>query len=320
MSAHAVTLWFIDTDDAVGTLRAGVVNDVFVSQRIASAIYGDRVLVPAIDTSLDAAMNAGDQYIYVGHYGGLTVLSSPLFASVRPSTLTRTIESIRESAFIPETATATLLYTDPWTSAGVFARWEGGVLRRSFAADPVDILEDQGVPYPFERPFWAGEHPLRYAPGVAPDPLALPFHPQQLAEQANREWLGFRFTLPLAPTDLDPALLPVTGYSIHPLGYVPTAEDADRYRAATAATRADAQARKAAQARIAAGLAAITPQPPVTDPFPHIPQTPQPTETRQPTETPHPAQASQPAQTSSFTAPQAHAPYPQPPYPQPPYP
>lgn len=250
MSARAVTVWFLDTDDpaallhnllAEGDSTGGVgpdgvgpdgidtdgVNDVTAAQRIGSAIYGDSVLLPAIDTTLDAAMAADDSRVYCGHYGRLSVVSCSLFETNRPSTLTRTIGTIQRSA------AATLLVTDPDTSTGVFARWEDGELRRAFSADPVRIIENIGVPYPFEAPFWAGEHPLHYTPGVPPDPQALPFHPQQLAEEANRTWLGFRFTRPLIDGDIDPNTIPVTGYSIHPADYQPSSADLDRYRQAS---------------------------------------------------------------------------------------
>ncbi|MGW0037725.1 DUF6928 family protein [Gordonia sp. NPDC003376] len=246
MSARAVTLWFIDTDDPVGSLRAGVEHDVTAAQRLAASIYGDSVLLPMVDTTLAGAMDANDAHVYAGYYGRLCVVSCSLFATVRPAELTRTVSSIRQSA------AATLLHTDPESGIGAFARWEDGELKRSFSATPVDIFDDQGLPYPFERPFWAGERPLHYAAGVSPDPLALPFHPQQLAEESNRAWLGFRFTRPLAATDVDPATIPVTGYAIHPADYVPTAEDDDRYRAASRAARPDGEAPTRAPGSVAA--------------------------------------------------------------------
>ncbi|MED5800014.1 hypothetical protein VX037_03095 [Gordonia sp. Z-3] len=224
MSARAVTLWFIDSDDPIAQLSADPLNDVVAAQKLAATIYGDRVLVPVADTDLATAAAAADAHVYAGWYGRLSVLCCSLFDTTEPSTLTRTLASIRPSS------AATLLVTDPDRSAGAFARWEHGELRRSFAADPVTIFEDSGLPYPFERPFWAGEHPLRYAPGVPAEPLALPFHPQELAEQANREWLGFRFTTPLADTDLDPTRIPVTAFAIHPADYVPAEEDWARYQ------------------------------------------------------------------------------------------
>ncbi|WP_372495475.1 DUF6928 family protein [Gordonia sputi] len=274
MSARAVTLWFIDTDTPVDVLRSGVTNDVDAAKKLASAIYGDSVLVPSVDTNLAAAMDSDDSQVYAGFYGPLTVVSCSLFATSKPSTLTRTVETIRTAASIPESAAAVLLYTEPDSATGVFARWEGGTLRRSFAADPVSIIEDDGLPYPFEKPFWGGEHPLRYAPGVAPDPLALPFHPQQLAEQGNREWLGFRFTRPLAPSDLEPLTIPVTGFAIRPADYEPTEADDERYREAstTAAAATAAATAAAASAREQALQAEPAPEPrPVVDSPPEAP-------------------------------------------------
>lgn len=225
MSARAITVWFIDTDDPVGYLKSHPVNDVDGARELAAGIYGERVLVPEFDTDLASAAEADDSHVYAGWYGYLGVVVCSLFATQTPSTLTRSLTAIHQSAV------TTLLVTDPETSFGAFARWENGTLKRSFAAYPVDITEDEGLPYPFERPFWAGEYPLRYAPGVTPELMALPFHPQHLAEQANREWLGFRFTRPLADTDHDPTRIPVTAFSIHPADYVPGEEDRERYRA-----------------------------------------------------------------------------------------
>lgn len=225
VSARAVTVWFLDTDDPIGVLSATPPTDVVAAQKLASGIYGDRVLVPIHDTDLSTAAAAQDSHVYAGWYGPLAVISCSLFDTDEPSALTRTIATVHPSA------AATLLVTDPETSFGVFARWEDGELRRSFAAHPVTIHENLGLPYPFEKPFWAGEYPLRYAAGVAPEPMALPFHPQQIAEEANREWLGFRFTTPLSETDLDPTRIPVTAFAIHPAGHLSGEQDWSRYRA-----------------------------------------------------------------------------------------
>nr|WP_202422391.1 hypothetical protein [Gordonia sp. SID5947] len=216
-------MWFIDSDNPVAEL-ASPSNDVVAAQKLAEAIYGDRVLVPFADTDLATAAAAQDAHVYAGWYGRLAVITCSLFATTQPSTLTRTISSIRQSS------AHTMLYTDPETSTGTFARWENGELRRSFGADPVTIFEDCGLPYPFERDFWAGEYPLRYAPGVPPEPLALPFHPQHLAEQANREWLGFRFTRPQIDGDHDASRIPVTAFAIHPADYVPAESDWQDYQ------------------------------------------------------------------------------------------
>lgn len=238
MTARAATVWFIDSPDPAGDLRAAVrpsdgvprtPHDVGHARQLASAIYGDSVLVPVVDTDLASAAAARDNHVYAGFYGPLAVVSCSLFETITPSTLSRTLSAIRPSSVI------TLLYVEPETAFGAFARWEHGTLRRSFSADPVTIHEDEGLPFTFEGPFWGGEFPLSVTDGLGTAPMALPFHPGQLAEEANRSWLGFRYTHPLAPHDLDPADITVTCFSLHPAEYEPTDEDHEAYRAATAA-------------------------------------------------------------------------------------
>ncbi|MFE0748441.1 DUF6928 family protein [Gordonia sp. NPDC058843] len=227
-SARAATVWFVDTDDPVSILRTEGHNDSQHAQQVATAVFGDSVLVPRVDTDLATAAASRDTHVYAGFYGPLAVVSCSLFETTTPSTLTRALERIRPSA------TTTLLYTEPDTSLGVFARWESGTLRRSFAADPVTIHEDHGLPFTFEKPFWGGEYPLSHAEGVPTAPMSLPFHPAHLAEESNREWLGFRYTHPLAESDLDPARITVTCFALHPAEYEPTPADYENYRAATA--------------------------------------------------------------------------------------
>lgn len=256
MSARATAVWFIDTPDATVRIREGLINSPDDARTLIQPIYGDKVLVPAVDTDLataTAAVDADsdpDSIVYVGSYGGLAVVVCPLFVTARPSTLTKTIMAVRTSHVV------TLLHTDPGTALGAFARWEAGTLRRAFLANPVTIYEDEGIPFVFERPFWAGECPIYYAPGAQPELMALPFHPQELAEQANRDWLGFRFTHPLADTDTDPATIPVTGFRVHPAGYVAAAD-----HVVTAADHMVART-------------VATPQPAPPDQFPEAPATP----------------------------------------------
>lgn len=240
MSTRALTLWLLDTADPVALLRGSLDHDVVGAQTVAQQIYGGDVAVPVAATDLAHAMSASDSKMYVGAFPGATVISCPMFAAQRPSTLTAMVATLSPAG------TATLLYTEPDEALGVFARWEGGELRRSFAADPVDIFEDSGLPFVFEASFWGGEHPLQYAPGVAPQPLALPFHPAQLAEQANREWLGFRFTPPYTEADTDPQRIPVTAFAIQPAGYQPTEADHAAYQASLDRGRPAASAASAA--------------------------------------------------------------------------
>lgn len=74
-----------------------------------------------------------------------------------------------------------------------FAVWEDGRLIRSLSLSPRrGVEEDIGEPYGFERPYWAGSHPVSPTPGWPNQrPYPLPFHPLDLGEQALRSLFGF---------------------------------------------------------------------------------------------------------------------------------
>ena len=60
-----------------------------------------------------------------------------------------------------------------------------------------------------------------YPPGVMPDPQSLPFHPQEFAETANAEWLGFRYTGAPHAEEFDPSTLSVCGFTMYVPGQEP---------------------------------------------------------------------------------------------------
>lgn len=204
MGASAATIWFSELADPKGVLAITARPDATASQAIAERVLGAPVV--GRPETLARAADPEPGHVYVGAYGRLTVVTHVGLKVSRPSELD---DSWWDLVPAPQ---AFLLVTDAESAVGSFAHREGAVVRRSFAAHPVDIIEDEGVPELFEGEFWAGKHPLTYAEGVTPDPRALPFHPMEFAEQANREFLGFRYTHPLADTDLDPARIPVIDF------------------------------------------------------------------------------------------------------------
>ncbi|GAA2626053.1 DUF6928 family protein [Paractinoplanes durhamensis] len=95
-----------------------------------------------------------------------------------------------------------------------FAVWEDGQLIRSLSVSPdTGIVEDIGEPYPFERPYWAGEHPVT---PMSPDqgPYPLPFHPLDLGEEALRALFGFVIEGRREPDDIDADTIPLYGFSV----------------------------------------------------------------------------------------------------------
>jgi hypothetical protein len=86
-----------------------------------------------------------------------------------------------------------------------FAVWEDGMLIRSLSLSPGGgIVENIGEPFDFERPYWAGEHPVESMPGMPDEgPYPLPFHPLDLGEDALRELFGFVIEGMPGPEDVD---------------------------------------------------------------------------------------------------------------------
>ncbi|MEV0994183.1 hypothetical protein [Nonomuraea sp. NPDC050202] len=97
-----------------------------------------------------------------------------------------------------------------------FAVWEDGRLVRSLSLSPGNgVIEDIGEPYPFELPYWNGEHPVPPTPG-RPDegPYPLPFHPLELGEDALRELLGFTVEGSVEPGDVDAEAVELLGFTV----------------------------------------------------------------------------------------------------------
>ncbi|BDB59128.1 MAG: DUF6928 family protein [Rhodococcus sp. (in: high G+C Gram-positive bacteria)] len=190
MSATVSTLWYVDAPDPAAVLRE-FSPDRDAAQALLSRLFPDLQVDPGGRVPLaeagDACEDDGVEQFRIGSYPGVTVVSSPRFALRHPSELPamwlRT----------PAAERTCLLASDPAGAWGSFAVWECGTLRRSFGANTVEFFEDQGLPFVWERPFWAGEHPLRWPPNVPPPPESLPFHPRKLVEEAHGAWLGFRY-------------------------------------------------------------------------------------------------------------------------------
>ncbi len=89
-----------------------------------------------------------------------------------------------------------------------FAVWENGELVRSLSLSPdAGVRENIGEPYPFELPYWAGEHPVG-------DPYPLPFRPLELGGQALRALFGFVLEGRRQPGDLDPFDVELRGFRV----------------------------------------------------------------------------------------------------------
>ncbi|MDT7842104.1 DUF6928 family protein [Streptomyces justiciae] len=98
-----------------------------------------------------------------------------------------------------------------------FAVWDDGRLLRSLSLSPDSgIIENIGELLPFERPYWAGEHPVDVIPWPDEDeePYPLPFHPLELGEAALRALCGFVLEGRPDPDDIDASAIVLHGFRV----------------------------------------------------------------------------------------------------------
>ena len=196
--AHLVsTFWYLNTEDPAAPIRSGTPSDPGFARRLLSKLFPTVTVASLGAFPLNRSASTGPGEIYVGSFPGLTVVQTPVEAGLRPS------ETDEKWLRLVEAPTVLAFSHDPESGVSGFARWESGKLVRSFAGADDRIVEDEGMPLPFERPYWAGEFPLTEH---ADDPLALPFAPEALLHAAHRDWLGFD----LEPGGLD---VPVHGFA-----------------------------------------------------------------------------------------------------------
>lgn len=218
--ARATTIWYVDTSDPAAALRSGRGPDPDIAERLVTRLYPDNDVVATDPCSLADAAGPAHDTVYLGCYPGVTVICDARLALPRPSRLA-------ESLVCPLASEHTYLVgLDPELGWGGFAHWRRGELRRSFSATRINILEDEGLPLVWERPFWAGEHPMAHDDGQLPDPQRLPFDPLHFAETANLQWLGFRhhtlaYDASVGETPLDPGAVLLRGYTRYPRGEAP---------------------------------------------------------------------------------------------------
>ncbi|QBJ97368.1 hypothetical protein ERC79_16555 [Rhodococcus sp. ABRD24] len=212
--ANASTIWYVDVADPVSALRQAEC-DRGGARDLAAELHPGLEVEFLGDEPLSRATEPAEGEVYIGRYPGVTVVctSEPLppTPSTIPQSWTRTMVSKRTYLFA----------SNPHRPWGAFARWEDGELKHSFSATSVHILENLGVPQVWERPYWAGEHPVRHPIEVMPDPQTLPFDPIELTEAAHHAWIGFRRHDPTGDTDLDALAVTVSRFAVFPHDRIP---------------------------------------------------------------------------------------------------
>ncbi|MGW5385835.1 DUF6928 family protein [Nocardia sp. NPDC003963] len=198
MLSKISSVWYVDTPDPPAVLRTDPDPDPDAAYALARQLHPDLEVEPTTVVTLGDTDGPAADAVYIGSYPGITLLCSSYAARVQPT-------AIPDLLVRPLAEEHTYLVSfDLEYGWGSFAHWERGELRRAFSSTRLNILQDHGLPHIWERPHWAGEHPVLWHPGELPDPLVLPFDPPGFADSANHEWLGFRY-FPLAAPESDDA-------------------------------------------------------------------------------------------------------------------
>jgi hypothetical protein len=162
------------------------------------------------DSELGDAVYPPTDIIYATSINGIDVLCDQRFMIDLPSQLPGHLLDLAEGRKVILHAMHSVV---DWLA---FAVWQDGAIVRSLSLSPDGGIEENiGEPFEFERPYWAGEHPVVPVPGWPNQaPYPLPFHPLELGEEALRALLGFTIegTPQPQPSDVDPYSVPMYGF------------------------------------------------------------------------------------------------------------
>lgn len=192
-------VWYADAGvDAPALLRSRPPLDREATRALVERLHPGWQLKEIADGSLDD-LNPPEGEVYAGCFPGLTIVCT--------HEIMADYTSFVERRLLPEWRGHTV-YLHATHSVVDFFGYEiwapDGTRIRALSVSPDDgIIENIGVPLPFEEPYWAGEH-------VLSEPYPLPFHPGDLGEEALETFLG----LPYGDDDLDPAIIPLAGFAV----------------------------------------------------------------------------------------------------------
>lgn len=190
-----VTFWFVTTADPAAVLAAQPRADRGFGRKLLSQLNPAWPITPIGQFPLNRSARPGRDEFYIAGYPGVAVVQTFVADAAQ---LADTVTLIHDA--LP--AADTYIFAEGTDSdyAG-FAHYVGGNLRRSLTATREMVLEDVGLPEPFEAAYWAGEKSEQLGG------ITLPFEPKELMREAQRRWIGVE--IGASGPDID-----VVGYAV----------------------------------------------------------------------------------------------------------
>ena len=169
MSFPAVlTLWFVNTADPAGVLEREPKADRGFGRKLLSQVNPAWPITPIGSFPLNRSSVPGRDEFYIAGFPGVSVVRMLVDDCSALSTTTPWLSALPASdVFVIATGTD--------SDYGGFAHFTGETVVRSFSATRTQVIEDMGLPEPFEAPYWAGER------AEAAGGISLPFEPRDLS-------------------------------------------------------------------------------------------------------------------------------------------
>jgi hypothetical protein len=209
MGAKTAMLAFTD-GDLRPALRGATRCDPAEAEELVRQVHPGYDVTPIGDGTLFEDTNPPDDITYATVLAGAELLCDGRLVLDRPSELP---ERLRKAGAGRRIIMHGMHSVVDWLC---FAVWDDGTLIRSLSLSPDSgIMENIGEPFDFERPYWAGEHPVEPEPGWPnQEPYPLPFHPLELGEDALRALFGFIIEGHPDPDDIDADAVHLHGFQV----------------------------------------------------------------------------------------------------------
>ena len=173
-----VTVWFVTSAHPEEVLAAEPKADRGFGRKLLAQINPGWPITPIGQFPLNRSSRPGRDEFYIAGYPGVAVVQTFVEDSEE---LSHTVGYLRRA--LP--AADTYVFAEGTDSGyGGFSHYVGDELRRSLTATRERVIEDSGLPEPFEAPYWAGEKAEQLGG------ITLPFEPKDLVREAERNWIG----------------------------------------------------------------------------------------------------------------------------------
>ena len=185
------------------TLRSRPQLDRAATLKLASALFPKDKLEPIGDGDLSCTCPP-DNEVHIGCFPSVSIVAAKEFGIDYPSKLPKQFIIAGGSGTIYLHAMHRVV---DWFAC---AQWNNGTLVRSLSLSPDSgVLEDIGTRFPFEEPYWSGQH---RATDDEDDEYPFPFDPLELGEAALKDFFGYQLEGFVHPALLEPESVALVKY------------------------------------------------------------------------------------------------------------